>query len=243
MSAARRSAAVARATRVEAWVQLALMLAVGATAACASWSHVLSLAERHGQHGWLAWAVAACTETAAVAAGLEVRRRHRTGQASALPVVVLVLATVLQLAAQVAEAERSVWGVVLAAVPAVTFLVLVKLAMSRGGDVAAPAVSAAVSPAAERSPARAVRPPAPTAPAASPVPQPVPTGPTGVPTGERPRPDVGDLLLPGQAIAADLARTGERLTRARLVDELRARGHSCSTARAGALLEALRSAA
>lgn len=118
----------------EVWedrLQVALMLAVGAIAAAASWSHVLSLADQHGQGGWLAWAVAACIETAAVSAGLEVRRRRRTTGPTAGPLVVLVLATALQLAAQVAEAEQSPWGVTLAAVPAVTFLALAKLALSR----------------------------------------------------------------------------------------------------------------
>jgi len=133
-------------------VQLGLMLAVGGVAACASWSHVLDLARAHGQAGWLAWAVAACTETAAVSAGLEVRRRRRAGAPIGLPVLVLVLATVLQLAAQVAQAERTAWGVVLSAVPAVTFLVLVELALSRGAAVeVSPARSA-------KAPARSARP-------------------------------------------------------------------------------------
>ena len=111
---------------VENGVQLALTLAVGVVAAAASWSRVLNLAARHGQSGWLAWAVAACIETSAVSAGLEVRRRRRRGQVHAFPICVLVGATVLQLAAQVAQAERTAWGVVLAAVPAITFLTLVQ---------------------------------------------------------------------------------------------------------------------
>ncbi len=140
-------------------MQVGLMLAVGGVAACASWSHVLDLARAHGQSGWLAWAVAACTETAAVSAGLEVRRRRRTDGPIGLPVTVLLLATVLQLAAQVAQAEPTPWGVVLAAVPAVTFLVLVKLALSRGPAVVVEADRSTKAPARSgKAPARSTRP-------------------------------------------------------------------------------------
>ena len=65
-------------------------------------------------------------------------------------------AVVLQVAAQVAMAEASAWGVVLAVVPAVVFLLLVKIALSRMPEPVkarrrrepkpAPSVSPAVSP-------------------------------------------------------------------------------------------------
>lgn len=119
------------APRWEDRVQVSLMLAVGGVAAAASWAHVVSLAAGHRQGGWLSYADAAVIETAAVSSGLEVRRRRRTGQSTVFPLTVLVVAVVLSLAAQVAQAERSVWGWVLAAVPAVGFLVLVKIAVSR----------------------------------------------------------------------------------------------------------------
>jgi hypothetical protein len=117
--------------RAEGAVQVGLMLAVGGVAAAASWAHVVSLAASHGQPGWLAVADAAVIETTAVSAGLEVRRRRRSGQSPAFVLAALVVAVVLSLAAQVAEAERSVWGWVLAAVPAVGFLVLAKIALGR----------------------------------------------------------------------------------------------------------------
>ena len=116
---------------VEDRVQVGLMLAVGSAAAAYSWSHVLDLATLHGQVGWRAWVVALVTESAAVSGGLEVRRRRRAGEPARWALAALGAAVVLQVAAQVAMAEASPWGVVLAVVPAVVFLLLVKIALSR----------------------------------------------------------------------------------------------------------------
>jgi hypothetical protein len=52
--------------------------------------------------------------------------------------------------------------------------------------------------------------------------------------------DVTELLEPGRAVAAQLEHDGQRLTRRALIEGLRARGLSCSTDRATALLGALR---
>lgn len=112
-------------------LQIGLMLGVGGVAAAASWAHIVALAAAHGQDGWLAYADAAVIETAALSAGLEIRRRKRTGQPVWGVAVVLVAAVALQLAAQLAAAELSVWGWLLGAVPAVCFLVLAKLALGR----------------------------------------------------------------------------------------------------------------
>ncbi|MQA14927.1 MAG: DUF2637 domain-containing protein [Pseudonocardiaceae bacterium] len=56
-------------------------------------------------------------------------------------------------------------------------------------------------------------------------------------------PDVSDLATAGRAVAARLARDGRSLTRAALLDGLYADGHSCSKARASALLALLRAEA
>ncbi len=127
-----------RAGRAEAAVQVALMVGVGGVAGAASWAHVVALAVAHGQPGWLAVADAAVVETTAVSAGLEVRRRRRAGYPAGSVVAVLVAAVALSLAAQVAQAQRSPWGWVLAAVPAAGFLVLVKLALSARAVPAGP---------------------------------------------------------------------------------------------------------
>ena len=134
---------------IEDRVQVGLMLAVGSAAAAYSWSHVLDLATLHGQVGWRAWVVALVTESAAVSGGLEVRRRRRAGEPARWALAALGAAVVLQVAAQVAMAEASAWGVVLAVVPAVVFLLLVKIALSRMPEpvrVAKPRRRVATSP-------------------------------------------------------------------------------------------------
>ena len=118
-------------TTIEDRVQVGLMLATGLAAAAFSWSHVIDLATGHGQAGWRAWVVALVLETAAVSGGLEVRRRRRGGQEARWALAALVAAVILQVAAQVAMAEATPWGVVLAVVPAVVFLLLVKIALAR----------------------------------------------------------------------------------------------------------------
>jgi hypothetical protein len=233
----------------EARVQLALTVTVGGVAACASWSHVLDLAGLHGQGGWLAWAVAACIETSAVSAALEVRRRRNAGAPVTFPVVVLVAATALQLAAQVAQAERSGWGVVLAAVPAVTFLVLVKLALSRAHGADAVQASVAVSAQVITPEPNALDVAAATSALSRRDSVDVPAAITkdGEGAGDagpqrRPDPPVGELLLIGRAVADELARDGLPLNRRNLLAGIRARGRSCSSERASALLAALRAA-
>lgn len=233
---------------VEGLAQLGLTLAVGLVAAAASWSHVLDLATRHGQGGWLAWAVAACIETSAISAGLEVRRCRRRGHRYGLPLLVLVGATALQLAAQVAQAERSGWGVVLAAVPAVTFLILVKLTLGRtsppspdiGTNWTASPVLVEAHVDASLPPGETLKRPEAAPPALEPAHRALPSN-RDASNGQDV--DVADLLLVGRAVADDLTRQGLPLNRRSLLAGIRARGRSCSTERASALIKALRKAA
>ncbi|GAA1636788.1 DUF2637 domain-containing protein [Actinoplanes couchii] len=124
-----------KATRVEGIVQIVIMLAIGAAAAAASFTHVHDVAAAHGQPGWLAWANAVVLELMSVAGGLELRRRKRVGAHLTFPAVVLVVAVVLSLGAQVVEAEASVIGWIAAALPAAGFLAMVKIALGRTGTV------------------------------------------------------------------------------------------------------------
>jgi hypothetical protein len=140
--------------RAESAVQALLTVAVGGVAGAAAWSHVMRLATVHGQPGWLAVADAAVIETLAVSAGLEIRRRRRNRQPVRTVVAVLVAAVALSLACQVATAEPSPWGWVMAAVPAAGFLAMAKIALGHptgrtGAAVAphTPTVTAADSPA------------------------------------------------------------------------------------------------
>lgn len=117
-----------------AGVRLVVMVVLGGIGAAAGFKHTHDWAEMHGQHGWLAWADAVIIECLAVAASFEVRRDHvagRSGRAVAFPWFVLVAAFVVQMTSQVALAEKSPEGWLLAAMPALGFLAVVKLAMRR----------------------------------------------------------------------------------------------------------------
>jgi len=123
--------ALARSERIEQGVQVLILLAVGGTAAAASFRHVHDVAAAHGQPGWLAWADAVVLELMSIATGLEIRRRHRSGRPVGFVVAVLMIAVALSLAAQVIEAEASVVGWLAAALPALGFLACVKLVLTR----------------------------------------------------------------------------------------------------------------
>ncbi|MFY1633587.1 DUF2637 domain-containing protein [Solwaraspora sp. WMMB335] len=105
------------------------MLAIGGAAGAASFTHVRDVAAAHGQPGWLAWADAIVLELMSIASGLELRRRKRAGVSTVFPATVLACAVTLSLAAQVVEAEPSPIGWIAAAVPALGFLVMVKIAL------------------------------------------------------------------------------------------------------------------
>ena len=209
-------------TRTEAGVQVALMLGVGSVAACASWSHVVDLANRHGQPGWLAVADAAVLETLAIAMGLEVRRRRRAGESMIFAGCVLVTAVALQLAAQVAQAPPTFWGWTMAALPAVGFLVLAKTAIGRSAVAGQP--YSAATPLVDDAPKvpRAL----------------VEASPPSTPSAARSEPD--HLLAAARTVADDLALESRALTRASLVAGLRSRGIKVGTSRASTMLAALR---
>jgi hypothetical protein len=111
-------------------IQVAIMLVIGAAAGAASFTHVHDVAAAHGQPGWLAWADAVVLELMSVASGLELRRRKRLHIPLIFPAVVLGVAVALSLSAQVVEAERSPIGWTAAAIPALGFLVMVKIALA-----------------------------------------------------------------------------------------------------------------
>ncbi len=120
-----------RGERAEGVVQVLILLTIGSMAAAASFTHVHNVAASHGQPGWLAWADAVVLELMSIATGLEIRRRHRSGQPTGFVLAVLVSAVALSLSAQVVEAERSIVGWLAAALPALGFLALVKIVLTR----------------------------------------------------------------------------------------------------------------
>ncbi|MFF4937298.1 DUF2637 domain-containing protein [Micromonospora sp. NPDC000729] len=236
-----------------------MMLAIGGAAGAASFTHVHNVAAAHGQPGWLAWADAIVLELMSIASGLELRRRKRAHTSTVFPATVLACAVTLSLAAQVVEAEPSVIGWVAAAVPALGFLVMVKIALGRT-STAMPASTVAVADcrpdeygrtvpdnglnetvrsavtAGERSSTRTVRPPD--------------TrrrrdgrdrrrradrGPSAQQSG-----DVAELLPAARKVRDRLAADGQALTRAALAEALRAAGHTVSNTRVSDLLKSLK---
>jgi hypothetical protein len=87
-------------------------------------------------------------ELLAVVAGLEIRADRRAGRPARGPFAVLAAGLGLSMAAQVAQAEPSPWGWVTAAVPAASFLVVVKLALRRLGNHPATRTEPSTPPAA-----------------------------------------------------------------------------------------------
>ncbi|MEH0821770.1 MULTISPECIES: DUF2637 domain-containing protein [unclassified Micromonospora] len=237
-----------------------MMLAIGGAAGAASFTHVHNVAAAHGQPGWLAWADAIVLELMSIASGLELRRRKRAHTSTVFPATVLACAVTLSLAAQVVEAEPSVIGWVAAAVPALGFLVMVKIALGRT-STATPANPAwtvgdgrldeagrtvpdsgpveatrsAVTPGKRLSRTRTVHSPEPPRRHGGRNRQRADRGRSAQPSG-----DVAELLPAARKVRDRLAADGQALTRAALAEALRAAGHTVSNTRVSELLKTLK---
>lgn len=125
---------MSRSERTENITQIAILLLIGVMAGAASFTHVHDWTMRNvptGTSGWFGWANAIISELTPTAAGLEIRRRKRHGQPVAYPMAILIAAAALSLTAQVAQARHSPTGWLVATVPALAFLALTKLIVSR----------------------------------------------------------------------------------------------------------------
>lgn len=235
------------------------MLAIGGAAGAASFTHVHNVAAAHGQPGWLAWADAIVLELMSIASGLELRRRKRAHTSTAFPATVLACAVTLSLAAQVVEAEPSIIGWVAAAVPALGFLVMVKIALGRTSTATPASTDTVVNcrpdeadrtvpdsgpvemtwsavTVGERSGARTVR---------SPDARRRDGGWDRQRRADRGRSaqssgDVAELLPAARKVRDRLAADGQALTRAALAEALRAAGHTVSNTRVSELLKTLK---
>ncbi|MEU7899997.1 DUF2637 domain-containing protein [Nonomuraea sp. NPDC049152] len=100
-------------------------------AGAGSFTHIRDTAADHGQTGWMSWAVAVCIDLTCVMAARERQRDKTTGRARrgriTWPVLVLSGGIVLSLAANLAQAEPTVWGWITAATPAAAFLIAVSM--------------------------------------------------------------------------------------------------------------------
>lgn len=115
-------------------VRTVVTVALAGIGASAGFTHTHDWADAHWQHGWLAWADAVVIEGMAIVAGFEVHRDHqagRKGPAALVPQLVLLVSFLIQMTAQVAQAEPTPAGWLLAAMPALGFLTVVKLIMRR----------------------------------------------------------------------------------------------------------------
>lgn len=236
------------------------MLAIGGAAGAASFTHVHNVAAAHGQPGWLAWADAIVLELMSIASGLELRRRKRAHTSTVFPATVLACAVTLSLAAQVVEAEPTIIGWIAAAVPALGFLVMVKIALGRT-STATPANTAwrvgdgrrdeagrtvpdsgldeatqpPVTAGERRSRTRTVRSPDARRRHGERNRQRADRGRSAQPSG-----DVAELLPAARKVRDRLAADGQALTRAALAKALRAAGHTVSNTRVSELLKTLK---
>lgn len=113
-------------------IQTVIMLFMGAAAGAVSFTHVHDATVAAGQPSWVGWVNAVTIELMAIALGLEIRRRRRSGGHKVKSVtVMMVFFIALSLGAQVLDAERSVVGWLAASVAALGFLALVKVVLSR----------------------------------------------------------------------------------------------------------------
>jgi hypothetical protein len=123
---------------------------LAAIAAAGSFTHIRDTATEHGQHGWMAWAIAVCIDLTCVMAARERQRDKRTHRPTARlswPTLVLVGGILLSLAANLAQAEPTTWGWLSAATPAGAFLVAVSMLERRASGTQPERASAASSPA------------------------------------------------------------------------------------------------
>ncbi|MEU2166899.1 DUF2637 domain-containing protein [Micromonospora chersina] len=252
--------------RLENRIQVLIMLLIGGAAGAASFRHVHDVAAAHGQPGWLAWADAVVLELASIAAGLELRRNRRWGKSVAFPATVLTVAVFLSLAAQVVEAEASAIGWVAAALPALGFLTMVKIALghadpappdhtarpTRGEPEPLLVVDSAVPDSRKPVPGPPLPVPTNTAtvrdrtaavPAGADQDRAVPDRRRGGPPVRDQDPEITALVPAARTAARTLATHGTPLSRKELARQLRADGHHLSNATASALVRVLRAEA
>ncbi|MGW2147197.1 DUF2637 domain-containing protein [Nonomuraea bangladeshensis] len=107
------------------------VLILAAIAGAGSFTHIRDTASQHGQTGWMSWAVAVCIDLTCVMAARERQRDKKTGRTRpgrlTWPVLVLTGGIVLSLAANLAQADPTVWGWITAATPAAAFLIAVSM--------------------------------------------------------------------------------------------------------------------
>lgn len=107
------------------------VLVLAAIAGAGSFTHIRDTAAASGQTGWMSWAVAVCVDLTCVMAARERQRDKKTGRVRrgwiSWPTLVLVAGITLSLAANLHQADPTLWGWLTAATPAGAFLVAVSM--------------------------------------------------------------------------------------------------------------------
>jgi hypothetical protein len=103
---------------------------LAAIAGAGSFTHIRDTAAEHGQGGPMSWAVAVCIDLTCVMAARERPRDKQQGLVTrrlSWPTAVLAGGILLSLAANLAQAQPTAWGRIVAAVPPAAFLVAVSM--------------------------------------------------------------------------------------------------------------------
>ncbi|SCF13616.1 hypothetical protein GA0070607_5978 [Micromonospora coriariae] len=209
-------------TRLEGLVLVLILIVVGGSAGAASFTHVHDWTMANSPAntpGWFGWANAVISELVPIAALLTIRRRRRVGAPIGYPMVLLIAAAGLSLAAQLAVAKPGPSGWLLSAVPALAFMALVKLVLAPApAPQPLPPIAEPVEPIRVQVAEQVTTEPAPQAaitPAPAVEPEPV-TAPASEPV------DVPAHLLPTARFAAvqHEQATGAPITPAELADRL-----------------------
>jgi hypothetical protein len=106
------------------------MVLLAGIAGAGSFTHIRDTAAEHGQRGPMSWAIAVCVDLTCVMAARERQRDKRHGITTrrlSWPTVVLAGGVLVSSAANLAQAQPSVWGQVMAATPCAAFLVAVSM--------------------------------------------------------------------------------------------------------------------
>ncbi|WP_329793846.1 hypothetical protein V1227_18695 [Lentzea sp. DG1S-22] len=122
-----------RAERIERGAQVLILGAVGCAAGAVSFTHVHEWSMIHlpaATPDAFGWVNAAVSELVPIAALLTIRQRRRSGRGTTYPLAILVGASLLSLAAQLAVATPSPSGWLLSSVPTLAFMALTKLVLS-----------------------------------------------------------------------------------------------------------------
>jgi hypothetical protein len=126
---------VSKAERLEGVLLVLILLGIGGVSAAASFTHIHDWTMANSPQGtgdWFGWANAVVSDLVPLGVGLEVRRRRRHNlKIGAYPITIILAAATLSVSGQLAMAKPSITGWLLAAVPALGFLSLTKLVLSR----------------------------------------------------------------------------------------------------------------